>query len=348
MAARTMRAARLHGSRRVTVEERPVPRPGAGEVLIQMKAAGICGSDLHGYRSPTPEPAVVNFVPGHEPCGVIVETGPGVADWGAGDRVVVYHRYTCLRCRYCLAGFRNLCPNRDLSGKRAYGFNPDGADAEYMVARAGDLLPLPSAFDFVEGAVLACQTGTAYYGLRNVDVRAGDRLLVTGLGPVGLLVVLIARAMAVDVIGVDPAAARRDLAGALGAERALDPAEAPLAEQVQAIWPEGPTAWAETSGAAVVHAAIPAVAAIKARVSIIGLGTREPSLTLTSLMPKQLTVLASNLWPFTGWDEIADFVVSKRVPIRRVVTHELPIAAAPEGFDLAGNAAAGKVVFRFD
>jgi propanol-preferring alcohol dehydrogenase len=216
------------------------------------------------------------------------------------------------------------------------------------VAHAADLLPLAERFDFLDGAVLACQAGTSYWGLRNIDTRASDRLLVTGLGPVGLLAVMVGQALNADVIGVDPSPVRRDLAQRLGLERALDPAAAPLAEQVAAIWPDGATAWAETSGNSAVHATIPAVAAINGRVAIIGLGAREPALTLTSLMAKQITIAASNLWPMSGWHEITEFVDRKGVPIRKVVTHELPIDEAPLGFALADSAAAGKVVFRFE
>ena len=348
MASRTMLAARRHGNRRVTVEQRPVPRPGPGEVLVAIRAAGICGSDLHGFRLPQPGPAVLDYVPGHEPCGVVAEVGPEVSGWAEGDRVVVYHRYTCRRCRYCLAGQRNLCPYRDPGGRRAYGANPDGADAEYMVSHAADLMPLAPDFDFLDGAVLACQAGTAYYGLRHIRLDGTDRLLVTGLGPVGLLAFMFARAMGAETIGVDPSPERRELARRLGLQRVLDPAEAPLEEQTKAAWPDGATAWAETSGAGAVHATIPAVAAINARVAIIGLGRSAPALSLPSLMGKQITVVASNLWPYSAWEEIGDVVRRKAVPIRQVVTHELPIEEAPQGFALADAAAAGKVVFRFE
>jgi threonine dehydrogenase-like Zn-dependent dehydrogenase len=348
MTAATMRAARLHGDSRVTVESRPVPRPAADEVLIRMRAAGICGSDLHGYRSPHPAPRVLNAVPGHEPCGEVVEAGPEVRDWRPGDRVVVYHRTTCMACRYCLSGYRNLCPHRGRDGRNAYGFTPDGGDAELMAARGVDLLPLPEPFDFLDGAVLACQPGTAYWGLKNVDVRASDRLLVTGLGPVGLLVALFARPMGAEVIGVDPSPERRKLAEALGVPRVLDPAAAPLPEQLAAIWPEGATAVAEASGAPAVHAVLPALCAVGGRVSIIGLGQHPPALPLAGLMPKEVRVVGSNLWPFSGWEELTGFVTGKAIPIRRVVTHELGLEEAPRAFELAGRAAAGKVVFRFD
>jgi threonine dehydrogenase-like Zn-dependent dehydrogenase len=348
MAEETMWAVRRHGNRRVSVERRPIPRPGPGQVLIRMKASGICGSDLHGFRSPTPSEAILQYIPGHEPCGIIAELGPGVTGWSTGDRVVVYHRYTCRHCRQCRTGFRNLCTGRDPAGRRAYGANPDGADAEYMVAEADDLLPLPDALDFVEGALLACQVGTAYYGLRNIDVTARDRLLVTGLGPVGLLTILLAKTMGVEVIGADPAPERRRLAESLGADVVLDPTTAPLGRQVLAHWPDGATAWAETSGAPAAHAAIPEAAAVNARVALLGLGHSEPVLPLTRLFARQITVMGSNLWPNAAWDEIVEFVVRKRVPIRRVVGYELAIQEAPQGFALADSAAGGKVIFRFE
>jgi propanol-preferring alcohol dehydrogenase len=348
MSTTTMRAARLHGNRKVTVEDRSIPSPESGQVLLKVAAAGICGSDLGNYRSPTPEQAALDYVPGHEPCGDIVELGPGVTDWRVGDRVVVYHRCACKKCHYCLTGFRNLCTNRDMAGRRAYGFNPDGADEEYMVADAADLLPLPDNFDSVEGALLACQTGTAYYGLRNIDTRPSDKLIVTGLGPVGLLAVVLAKTMSLDVIGVDPVEARRNVAAGLGADAVIDPMAAPLAEQVHEIWPNGPTRWAEASGSSNVHGLIPEVADMHARVAIIGGGGGEPKLNVSHLMGKQIHLIGSNLWPFSAWDEITDFVTRRNAPIRDVVTHELSIDEAPMGFDLAGNAESGKVVFRFD
>src|SRR5439155_23768870 len=149
------------------------------------------------------------------------------------------------------------------------------------------------------------------------------------------------------LIGADPSPQRRQLAAELGLERVLDPSVAPLPEQVQAIWPDGATVVAECSGAPAVHANLPALCDVEARVSIVGLGAHPPALSLASLMPKQIMVVGSNLWPFTGWEEITSFVARRQIPISRVVTHQLSLEEAPLGFDLAGNAAAGKVVFRF-
>jgi propanol-preferring alcohol dehydrogenase len=97
-----------------------------------------------------------------------------------------------------------------------------------------------------------------------------------------------------------------------------------------------------------VHAILPALCAVGGRVSIIGLGQHPPALPLAGLMPKEIRVVGSNLWPFSGWEELTGFVTGKAIPIRRVVTHELGLDEAPRAFELAGRAAAGKVVFRFD
>ena len=332
MASRTMLAARRHGNRRVTVEQRPVPRPGPGEVLVAMRprpasAAPTCTAS----RLPEPGPAVLDYVPGHEPCGVVAEVGPEVSGWAEGDRVVVYHRYTCRRCRYCLAGQRNLCPYRDPGGRRAYGANPDGADAEYMVAHAADLMPLAPDFDFLDGAVLACQAGTAYYGLRHIRLDGTDRLLVTGLGPVGLLAFMFARAMGAETIGVDPSPdpaaswpAGWDCSGSsIRRRRPWRSRRRPPGRTGATAAGRRPPARGPST-----PPSLPA-AAINARVAIIGLGRSAPALSLPSLMGKQITVVASNLWPYSAWEEIGDIVRRKAVPIRQVVTHELPIEEAP-------------------
>ena len=339
-----MRALRLLGERQAVVVDAPIPRPGPGQVLLEMKAAAICGSDLHGYRRPQPDDAPTRrFIPGHEPCGVVVECGPDVDGWSAGDRAVVYHRVTCQRCYYCATGSRNLCVDR----KGAYGFNHDGADTEYMVAAAADLLPLPDGFSFVDGALLACQVGTAYHPLKTMQVSGRDRLVVSGLGPVGLLAVVLGRAMGARVVGVDPSAERRALAERLGAEAVLDPSARPAGEAVQAIWPGGADKLCETSGAPAAQAAIVGQLRLNGQAAIVGLGSSEPCVNLTALMTKQIRVFGSNLYPNSQWQEILDFVRDHRLPIADVITHELSIEEGPAAFQLADSARCGKVVFRF-
>ncbi len=341
-----MRALRLLGERQAVVVDKPEPRPAPKQVLLQIKAAAICGSDLHGYRNRLSDDAVEKrFVPGHEPCGVIVELGPTVQDWKVGDRVVVYHRVTCMQCYYCRTGSRNLCVNWD---RRAYGFDPDGADEEFMVAYAHDLMVLPDDFSYVEGTLLACQVGTAYNALKALDVNGRDVVVVSGLGPVGLLATLLGQAMGARMIGVDPSNERRALASRLTSEAVLDPTAGPIGDAVNELSPGGADKLVETSGAVAAHGTLVSQLRTNGRAAIVGLGTRGPGLNLQELLYKQILLVGSNLYPFSDFGEIADFVRRKRVPIASVVTHELGIEEGPAGFQLADSASSGKVVFRFD
>ncbi len=340
-----MRALQLLGERQVRVIDKPEPRPGSGQVVVQMKAAAICGSDLHGYRHAQPEDSVIRrFVPGHEPCGVVAEVGPDVRGWSVGDRVVVYHRVTCMACHYCTYGFRNLCPDR----KGAYGFNPDGADEPYMVANAHDLLPLPDDFSFLDGALFACQVGTAYNPLKMLGVGGRDNVVVSGLGPVGLLAVLLGKAMGARIIGVDPTPERRALAEKLGADAVLDPAAGSVGDAVGALCPGGADKLVETSGVPAAHATIVGQLRPNGQAAIVGLGTPEPSLNLAQLMYKQISIVGSNLYPDSDYREILSFVRQKRVPVADVVTHQMSIEEGPAAFQLADSTRGGKVVFRFD
>ncbi len=340
-----MRALRLHGDRQCTVVDMAIPKPGPGQVLVKMGAAAICGSDLHGYRRKAePDSNVARFVPGHEPCGQIVDLGPDVAGWKTGDRVVVYHRVTCMECHYCRSGARNLCLDR----RGAYGFNPHGADEEYMVANAHDCLPLPDDFSYVDGALFACQVGTAYDPLKVLGVSGRDRLIVSGLGPVGLFAVQLGKAMGASVAGVDPSEERRLLAEGLGADATLDPTASPIDQQVNELFAGGADKLVETSGTVAAHAVIAKCLRNEGEAAIVGMGTPGPALNLGEVLWKSLRIYGSNLYPDREFAEIMDFVRRKNVPISSVVSHEMSLEDGPEAFRLADSATTGKIVFRFD
>jgi threonine dehydrogenase-like Zn-dependent dehydrogenase len=322
-----------------------IPKPGPGQVLLKIGAAAICGSDLHGYRRKLePDSSILRFVPGHEPCGQILELGPDVGSWKPGDRVVVYHRMTCMECYYCRSGARNLCLDR----KGAYGFNVPGADEEYMVANAHDCLRLPDDFSYVDGALFACQVGTAYDPLKVLGVSGRDNVVVSGLGPVGLFAVQLGKAMGATIVGVDPSPQRRHLAESLGADAVLDPTAGQIEQQVDELCPGGADKLVETSGAMAAHAVIAKCLRNEGEAAIVGMGTPGPALNLGEVLWKSIRIYGSNLYPDREFDEIIEFVRQKRVPIDKVVTHELSIEDGPAAFRLADGATSGKVVFRFD
>lgn len=337
-----MRAVQFLGNREAVVVDAPTPVPGPGEVLIQLQAAAVCGSDLHRYRHAPADPSNT-FIPGHEPVGVLRSVGDGVTGVEPGTRVVVYHRRGCGRCAYCVDGDVMLCPN----GQRAHGFACDGADADYMVTDARCLLPLPAQFSVEEGVVLACNAGTAYAPLRRLAVSGRDTLAVSGLGPVGLCAVMFGSAMGARVVGLDPSPARRALAEHLGAVATLDPLAGPPGTSLRQVAPRGADALVETSGNPVAHAAIVELLGIGGRAAIVGMGADRAALNACDLIWKQISLTGSNLFPIAQWDELLTFVSEHHVPLRAVIGEVLPIDAAPRAFALADTAASGKVLFRW-
>ena len=219
-----MRGALFVGDRKVEVRQFPDPLPGPGEVILEIKASGMCGSDLKFYR-PAPGEAQralglgdisEPIIGGHEPCGVVAAVGPGVneAEAKVGQRVMDHHYCGCGVCQHCRVGWSQLCGN----GFVVYGVTANGAHADYMKVPARTLVPLPDELSFATGAAISCGTGTAYNALRRMDLCGRHTLAVFGQGPVGVSAVQLASAMGARVIALDPTPERRAFATDFGAE----------------------------------------------------------------------------------------------------------------------------------
>jgi threonine dehydrogenase-like Zn-dependent dehydrogenase len=211
--ARTMVGAVLPGNSTVELREFPVPRPGHGQVLVEMKACTICGSDIRAiYREHLgkgPE-GYRGVICGHEPAGQIVGIGPDVRRFREGDRVLIYHISGCGRCHDCRTGYQISCTS---PRRAAYGWQRDGGMASYCLAEEADCVLMPDAMSYIDGACVACGFGTCYEAIRRIGVSGDDRALIVGLGPMGLASLMLARARgATTVIGVDVVAERVDLA----------------------------------------------------------------------------------------------------------------------------------------
>lgn len=217
-----MRGAFLPGDSTVELREVPDPRPGAGQVVLQVRASTICGSDLRAiYREHLGHGAEAyqDVVAGHEPAGEVVEVGPGCRRLRVGDRVAVYHISGCGQCDDCRRGYPISCSSPQ---RAAYGWQRDGGHADLLLAEEQDCIALPDALSFLDGACVACGTGTAYEALCRAEVSGRDAVLVTGLGPVGLAAGLLAGRMGSPLrVGVDVSPERRALALRLGAVDAV-------------------------------------------------------------------------------------------------------------------------------
>jgi threonine dehydrogenase-like Zn-dependent dehydrogenase len=194
-----------------------VPEPGHGQVLLRMKASSICGSDIRTiYREHlgTGPEAYQGVIAGHEPCGQVVAVGPGARRLQPGDRVVVYHIAGCGVCEECRAGYMIGCTS---PLRAAHGWQRNGGHAEYLLAEEATCILLPEPLTYVDGALVSCGFGTAYEGLLRLQLSGRDRLLITGLGPVGLAAAMLGRALgAGPIIATDVAPERLQMAEDLG------------------------------------------------------------------------------------------------------------------------------------
>ena len=340
----TMQCVACIGDRTVEVREVPVVEAGPGEVRLRIMASAVCGSDLHQYRDDAAERARhgwPEFAIGHEGAGVVESVGPGV-DWPRiGDRIIIHHTPGCGVCEHCLIGEPNFCDQRVTFSRVRHGTN-----VEYLVAPANSALELPDDLDFEDGALLACNVGTAYGAVRKAGASGDITLAVFGQGPVGQYCVLMAKAMGATVAAVDVASARRELALKAGADVVLDGGADDIVEQVAAFGDgKGVHASIDTSG--VVAARSNAVDALRVHGTYVEVGVgNDPTLKPRDFMFwKEVTLTGSWIFKRHEWHSLVDFVRRKRVPIKDIVTHRFRPDEAAEAFAVADSAVAGKVVF---
>ena len=342
-----MRGVLFPGGRTVTLAEIPDPIPGPGEVVVAMRAAAVCGSDLHGYRSPRAQResnGSDKIVPGHEPSGVVQSVGEGVSSVKVGDRVAVYHYRGCGGCADCRGGRIMWCADR-----RGYGGPIHGSDADLLLTDARNCLPLPDDVSFTTGALLMCVGGTAYEVMRKLDASGRIQVAIFGLGPVGLTGLLMARAMGARVIGVDISPERLALASQLGADSVVDAASEDTVAAIQR-WAgaQGVDASFETSGSGAAQVAAVEATGRNGRVAFVGFGETQPTLSPAQLIEKQLTLFGSFVFPIDRYEEILGFVLKQKVPIEATITHHVSLDDALEVFPAFDRGETGKVVFTWE
>ena len=347
----TMQGAILPGNSTVELKEFEIPKPAHGEVLIQTKATTICGSDIRCiYREHVgkgPEGYIPGTIAGHEPCGVIVEEGPGLRWFKKGDRVIVYHISGCGVCNDCRRGYYISCTSPH---RRAYGWQRNGGMAPYILAEEKDLIYLPEPLTYEDGAQVACGFGTVYEAIEKIGVSGNDAVLVTGLGPVGLAALMLAKAMGANqLIGVEMNDYRIALAQKLG-----------LVDQVFKPGPDALEQILAATGGRGVERAIDASAsdpgrqlAIRAtrpwgKITFVGEGgtcTFNPS---PDIIHGQKTIYGS--WVTSLWkmEELVERLVRWNIHPDALITHRFPLAEADAAYRLMAGGACGKVAVVFD
>jgi threonine dehydrogenase-like Zn-dependent dehydrogenase len=344
-----MRGAVFLGNRKVEVRNFPDPAPGPGEVVIQMKASGMCGSDLKFYRSAPGEAQAAlglgnllePFIGGHEPCGVVAARGPGVPEKEApiGQRVMDHHYAGCGVCKHCRVGWSQLCR----AGITVYGVTAHGGHAEYLKVPARTLVPLPEELSFVAGAAVSCGTGTAYGALRRMHLAGGSTLAVFGQGPVGISATLLGAKMGARVIAVEKNAERRALAKRFGADVALE-SEKDIPELTKG---EGVDLALDTTGVPAARLAAIRSAKTWGTVCLVGEGADVTIDVSRDMLRKQLTLIGSWTFSAMGQLECARFVADNKIDLDAIFSHRWRLEQADEAYRVFDTQSTGKGVIVF-
>lgn len=341
-----MKAIFLPGNRRVEIREIPIPQPGPGEVLVEIKASCICRSDLSLYygNAVVGGEAAGNCVTGHEPAGIIQKVGEGVKQFAAGDRVAVYLAVGCGVCRYCRMGNYHLCRKW-----KCLGFTADGGNAEYLVVPERNCLHIPDGMSFVAAAISTDAFGTLYSAVRKIGVNGASSIGIWGLGPMGSAGVLAVKALGGRVVALDPVAERRGFATGLGADLVLDPGDQnALATVLEFSGGDGLAGAIDCSGnAAAQNMALDATAALGS-VAFVG-ESRETSIRPSDqLIRKQIKLIGSWYFAIHEYDEIIRLVTDRGINLDRLATHTFALEEAETAFRMFDERKTEKAVFVFE
>jgi threonine dehydrogenase-like Zn-dependent dehydrogenase len=345
-----MRGVTFLGGRKLQLAEFPDPTPGPREVVVAIKASGMCGSDLTPYRA-TSEDSSLGLgkvsgpvIAGHEPCGVIAAVGSAVDERAAriGSRVMVHHYSGCGTCRHCQTGWTQMCS----SGSTVYGRTGHGAHAPYMKVPAYTLVALPDELPFSTGGAISCGTGTAYQALRRINLTGGDTIAIVGQGPVGLSATQLAAAMDARVIALDVSAERLLRAKEFGADAVIDPkaGDAPAAIK-ELTHGAGADLTLDASGTAAGRLIAVRGAKKWGTACFVGEGNNVTIDVSPDMLRKQLTIVGSWTFSTTIQADCARFVADRKIDVDHLFTDRWQLAQADEAYRLFDQQTSGKGVF---
>ena len=317
----------------------PEPSPGPGEVKVQVKATGICGTDLYGYSAVKP-PVII----GHETAGEVVEIGEGVKKVRVGERITTETTaYICGKCRFCQNGDYNLCLER-----RGLGSKINGTFADYFVIREESIHPLPSHIDFFSGALtepLACATHAV---MEQGETLANDVVLVLGPGPLGLLVSQVAKTKGAKVIicGISGDEKRLILAKNLGIDFVVNLEEIDISKLLRKITKGyGVDIVFECSGSpAAVHLGLELVRK-RGRYIQAGILHQRVELDFNDILfTREVCLIGSHTQKPSSWVKALGLMEEKKVNLKALVTHRLPLREWERGFKIAKEKSSIKII----
>ena len=340
--SKTMRAAVYRGQGRVGVETVPIPEIRDGEVLFRVAACGICGTDIkkihHGF---VPPPQIF----GHELAGTVVEVGDGVTRFKPGDRVVSFHHVPCGDCYFCERKHFSQCAGYKKTGLTA-GFEPNGGGfAQYVRAMPWiverGMIPLPADVSFEE-ATFVEPVNTCLKAVRKARVAPGEIVVVIGQGPIGLLLMLLAKYEGATVYTSDPMPGRRAASIRFGAAESFDPAAGNLLEEIRRR--------TEGRGADAILLAVPSPSLVPEALALARPGGRvllfahnDPVMQLdfpaAAVGVEEKEILGSYSASIEDQAESAKLVFERRLPVKQLISHRFPLEDIASALELAAHPA---------
>ena len=342
------------GDRKLELRTFDDPTPGPDEVVLQIKASGMCGSDLKFYRSAPGEankalgiPVGAAVIAGHEPCGVVAAVGSNVNPKRArlGQRVMVHHYRGCGACPHCSTGWQQLCVE---GVAEVYGVSGHGAHAPYMKCPANTLVALPDALSFETGAAISCGTGTAWGALKRLELAGEQTIAIFGQGPVGLSATQLAAALGARVIALDVSPQRLARAKALGASETVNPAETDPVAAIRALT-HGLGAHASIDASSSSEARRQAVQCVRTwgKVCLVGEGGQITLDVSPDLLRRQVTLIGSWTFSTNGQAECAQFIAERGLDVDQLFTDRWALGDAEQAYRLFDQQTSGKGVFVF-
>lgn len=328
----TMKAAVFKGPKQpLAIEEVERPTPKAGEVLVKVAACGVCHTDLHYIDHGVPTFKKPPLILGHEPSGTVAELGPGVSNFELGARVLLPAVLSCGACKFCRTGRENICEQMVM-----FGNNIDGAYAEYVIAPAKDIFPLPDSLPLAESAIIADAISTPFHAVINRgEVQPGMSVVVYGCGGVGSSVVQIAAGVGATVIAVDISDAKLERAKSLGAQYTFNPQrEEKLGKQIKKLTGGGADVAIEAIGNPQTIQAAFGVLRKGGRLVVVGYTAENITLSAAKIMYFEMEVVGSLGCRPVDYPRIIEMARLGKIRVADLVTHRFPLDKIEQAFDL--------------
>lgn len=322
-----MKLAYYEGARSFSVGEGVKKAPGAGEVMVKIAYCGICGTDVHIFSGTMDARTGLHKVIGHECSGTVEEVGEGVTEYQKGDQVVVRPLDYCGECPTCKAGYTHICQNL-----KFMGVDTEGAFQEYWTVNERTLHKLPSDLD-LKDAALTEPLAVACHDVQRGDVKPGDKAVVIGGGPIGLLVALAARKRGAEVLISEVSEERLALAGEMGF-KTLNPVKEDLEKTVFA-WTEnaGADVVFEVSGSQAGADALTKVTCPRGRIVVVAIFGNPPKVDLHKFFWREYQMRGARVYEKQNFEEAIAFLNEEKENLRKLITSVFPLSEIQKAFE---------------